>query len=132
MISGTRRNCDRPHTAPILPDAYKPAFLLRRIPGNRTPVAESPPDAITRPSGPTPRGEGSGDWGAPPASPNRGLGRLGRHGGRGVFQGPAQDLTDVLGEVEGHRLPHRFGHVVEVGAVAGREDHRGEPGPVGG
>ena len=29
-------------------------------------------------------------------------------------------------------VAHRLGHVVEVGAVAGREDDLGEPGPVGG
>ena len=51
---------------------------------------------------------------------------------RPVVQRGIEHLADVGRQMEGHLLPHRLGDVLEVGAVADRQHHRGQPGPVGG
>src|SRR6266496_3719385 len=54
-------------------------------------------------------------------------------GGR-LIRGERQveHLPDLVRQVEGHLVAHRLWHVVEVAAVAARQDDLLEAGPVGG
>ena len=48
----------------------------------------------------------------------------GRLGDGRVLERQLEDVTHVVGQVEGHDLPHRLGHVVEIGPVALRAGSR--------
>src|SRR5262245_55437145 len=51
---------------------------------------------------------------------------------RRLLESDAQHVAHVVDEMERHLLTHRLGHVVEIGPVACRQHHFGEPGAMGG
>src|SRR6266702_3266507 len=103
---------------------------MERIPGWSAGRGVRPPRIAATPrTGPAPGGAG------PVAFVGGSGGLLGglAAGGR-LIRGERQveHLPDLVRQVEGHLVAHRLWHVVEVAAVAARQDDLLEAGPVGG